>query len=142
MLGRVGMPVKYAENGREGIEMLERNPDVELVLMDIMMPEMDGYETIGAIRRSPLWTDLPIIALTAKAMPGDREKAIAQRRERLRPQAGGRRPSADRRLRPAGPGGRRDEPDPDGAASGAVPASTGTSQTRRSGSRAVPPTIT
>ncbi|MER5882298.1 HAMP domain-containing protein [Streptomyces sp. NPDC001941] len=78
VLGRVGMPVLYAENGREGIETLERNPDVELVLMDIMMPEMDGYETIEAIRRSPLWTDLPIVALTAKAMPGDREKSIAQ----------------------------------------------------------------
>ncbi|MFJ8308105.1 ATP-binding protein, partial [Streptomyces sp. NPDC094147] len=78
VLGRVGMPVLYAENGREGIEALERNPDIELVLMDIMMPEMDGYETIEAIRRSPQWTDLPIIALTAKAMPGDREKSIAQ----------------------------------------------------------------
>ncbi|CAM5321858.1 Sensor histidine kinase RcsC [Streptomyces spiroverticillatus] len=78
VLGRVGMPVLYAENGREGIEMLERNPDVELVLMDIMMPEMDGYETIEAIRNTPRWTELPIVALTAKAMPGDREKSIAQ----------------------------------------------------------------
>ncbi|WP_438296830.1 HAMP domain-containing protein [Streptomyces sp. HUAS TT7] len=78
VLGRVGMPVLYAENGREGIETLERTPDIELVLMDIMMPEMDGYETIEAIRRSPLWKDLPIVALTAKAMPGDREKSIAQ----------------------------------------------------------------
>ncbi|MGW0915787.1 HAMP domain-containing protein [Streptomyces sp. NPDC002784] len=78
VLGRVGMPVLYAENGREGIETLERNPDVELILMDIMMPEMDGYETIAAIRRTPRWVDLPIIALTAKAMPGDREKSIAR----------------------------------------------------------------
>ncbi|OPG01369.1 hybrid sensor histidine kinase/response regulator [Streptomyces sp. GKU 895] len=78
VLGRVGMPVLYAENGREGIESLERNPDVELVLMDIMMPEMDGYETIAAIRRTPRWTGLPIVALTAKAMPGDREKSIAR----------------------------------------------------------------
>ncbi|GGL69127.1 histidine kinase [Streptomyces fumigatiscleroticus] len=78
VLGRVGMPVLYAENGREGIETLERNPGVELVLMDIMMPEMDGYETISAIRRTPRWTDLPIVALTAKAMPGDREKSIAR----------------------------------------------------------------
>ncbi|WP_206306127.1 HAMP domain-containing protein [Streptomyces humi] len=77
VLGRVGMPVLYAENGREGIETLERNPDVELVLMDIMMPEMDGYETIAAIRRAPRWTGLPIVALTAKVMPGDREKSIA-----------------------------------------------------------------
>jgi signal transduction histidine kinase/HAMP domain-containing protein/CheY-like chemotaxis protein len=78
VLGRVGMPVLYAENGREGIETLERNPDVELVLMDIMMPEMDGYETISAIRRTPRWAGLPIVALTAKAMPGDREKSIAR----------------------------------------------------------------
>ncbi|WP_128376737.1 HAMP domain-containing protein [Streptomyces cavernae] len=78
VLGRVGMPVLYAENGREGIETLECNPDVELVLMDIMMPEMDGYETIAAIRRTPRWAGLPIVALTAKAMPGDREKSIAR----------------------------------------------------------------
>ncbi|MDX2649138.1 ATP-binding protein [Streptomyces sp. PA03-1a] len=77
VLGRIGMPVLYAENGREGIETLERNPDVALVLMDIMMPEMDGYETIEAIRRTPRFAELPIIALTAKAMPGDRERSIA-----------------------------------------------------------------
>ncbi|MFF3482062.1 HAMP domain-containing protein [Streptomyces sp. NPDC002701] len=78
VLGRVGMPVLYAENGREGIETLERNSDVALVLMDIMMPEMDGYETISVIRRTPRWSGLPIVALTAKAMPGDREKSIAR----------------------------------------------------------------
>ncbi|MFM9612274.1 HAMP domain-containing protein [Streptomyces niveiscabiei] len=78
VLGRVGMDVQYAENGREGIELLAAHPEIELILMDIMMPEMDGYETITAIRRSPRWTDLPIIALTAKAMPGDREKSIAR----------------------------------------------------------------
>ncbi|MBW8703528.1 Signal transduction histidine-protein kinase BarA [Streptomyces sp. MBT84] len=78
VLGRVGMPVLYAENGREGIEAPERHPDVELVLMDFMMPEMDGYETISAVRRTPRWADLPIVALTAKAMPGDREKSIAR----------------------------------------------------------------
>ncbi|GAA4801687.1 hypothetical protein GCM10023220_33110 [Streptomyces ziwulingensis] len=76
VLGRVGMPVLYAENGREGIETLERHQDVELVLMDIMMPEMDGYETIDVIRRTPRWARLPIIALTAQAMPGDREKCL------------------------------------------------------------------
>ncbi|MFI2633339.1 HAMP domain-containing protein [Streptomyces collinus] len=78
VLGRVGMTVLYAENGREGIETLERSGAVELVLMDIMMPEMDGYETISAIRRTPRWAGLPIVALTAKAMPGDREKSIAR----------------------------------------------------------------
>ncbi|QFR97662.1 HAMP domain-containing protein [Streptomyces tsukubensis] len=77
VLGRVGMPVLYAENGREGIETLGRHPDVRLVLMDIMMPEMDGYQTIAAIRETPRWAKLPLVALTAKAMPGDREKSIA-----------------------------------------------------------------
>ncbi|MHC5906894.1 HAMP domain-containing protein [Streptomyces sp. S6] len=78
VLGRVGMDVQYAENGREGMELLAADPEIELVLMDIMMPELDGYETITAIRESPRWEGLPIIALTAKAMPGDREKAIAR----------------------------------------------------------------
>ncbi|WP_419994847.1 HAMP domain-containing protein [Streptomyces boninensis] len=77
VLGRVGMSVVYAENGREGIEVLERNPDVSLILMDIMMPELDGYETIRRIRAMPLHAGLPIVALTAKAMPGDREDALA-----------------------------------------------------------------
>ncbi|MGW7369045.1 HAMP domain-containing protein, partial [Streptomyces sp. NPDC054841] len=76
VLGRVGITVKYAENGREGLEVLQRFPDVSLVLMDIMMPEMDGYETMRAIRGTPRLAHLPIIALTAKAMPGDRAKAI------------------------------------------------------------------
>ncbi|MEU5594867.1 HAMP domain-containing protein [Streptomyces sp. NPDC020298] len=76
VLGRVGITVKYAENGLEGLEVLERSPDVSLILMDIMMPEMDGYETIRAIRGASRLAHLPIIALTAKAMPGDRDKAI------------------------------------------------------------------
>ncbi len=71
-----GIEVLQAENGREGIEMLDQNPDVEVVLMDIMMPEMDGYETMQAIRRIERFKDLPIIALTAKAMKADRDKCI------------------------------------------------------------------
>jgi signal transduction histidine kinase/HAMP domain-containing protein/ActR/RegA family two-component response regulator len=77
VLERHGSTVVYAENGREGIEQLNRNEDVALVLMDIMMPEMDGWATTSAIRRMPQFADLPIIALTAKVMRGDREKSIA-----------------------------------------------------------------
>src|SRR6266702_4295300 len=74
---RCGAQVLYAENGREGVDVLERADDVVLVLMDVMMPELDGYATTEAIRRMPQFADLPIIALTAKAMKGDREKSIA-----------------------------------------------------------------
>jgi HAMP domain-containing protein/signal transduction histidine kinase len=76
VLEQHGLTVLYAENGREGIEVLEQHDDVALVLMDIMMPEMDGYATTAAIRRMPQFAGLPIIALTAKAMKGDREKSI------------------------------------------------------------------
>jgi CheY-like chemotaxis protein/HAMP domain-containing protein/GAF domain-containing protein len=72
-----GMKVIFAENGRAAIEMLDENPDVDLVLMDVMMPEMDGYETTRAIRESVDFKGLPIIAVTAKAMKGDREKTLA-----------------------------------------------------------------
>ncbi|MFF4757514.1 HAMP domain-containing protein [Streptomyces sp. NPDC001292] len=76
VLEQHGLSVLYAENGREGIEVLEQHDDVAVVLMDIMMPEMDGYATTTAIRRMPQFAGLPIVALTAKAMKGDREKAI------------------------------------------------------------------
>ncbi|PNE39731.1 histidine kinase [Streptomyces noursei] len=76
VLEQHGLSVLYAENGREGIEVLEQHDDIVLVLMDIMMPEMDGYATTAAIRRMPQFAGLPIIALTAKAMKGDREKSI------------------------------------------------------------------
>ncbi|WP_217169270.1 HAMP domain-containing protein [Streptomyces sp. AC512_CC834] len=72
-----GFRVLHAENGRRGIEALVDHPDVALILMDVMMPEMDGYTATAEIRRMPRYAELPIIAVTAKAMPGDREKSLA-----------------------------------------------------------------
>jgi len=76
VLERRGMVVLTAGTGREAISMLESTPDVAIVLMDIMMPEMDGYATMQVIRQNSLFRRLPIIALTAKAMKGDREKCL------------------------------------------------------------------
>jgi HAMP domain-containing protein/CheY-like chemotaxis protein/signal transduction histidine kinase len=76
VLERRGMFVLTAGTGREAIATLESTPDVAIVLMDIMMPEMDGYETMQVIRQNPLFRRLPIVALTAKAMKGDREKCM------------------------------------------------------------------
>ncbi|MFA6209023.1 MAG: HAMP domain-containing protein [Candidatus Obscuribacterales bacterium] len=76
MLAKQNLKILQAEDGRKGIEMLEANPDVECILMDIMMPNMNGYQAIREIRKQTKYTKLPIIALTAKAMIGDREKCL------------------------------------------------------------------
>jgi HAMP domain-containing protein/CheY-like chemotaxis protein len=76
VLERRGMQVLTAGTGREAITLLAKTPDVAIVLMDIMMPEMDGYETMQVIRQNAAFRRLPIIALTAKAMKGDREKCL------------------------------------------------------------------
>ena len=71
-----GLTVLAAHNGQKGVDMLDNHPDTDLVLMDIMMPEMNGYEAIGIIRQDKRFNKLPIVALTAKAMRGDRKKCI------------------------------------------------------------------
>ena len=76
VLERRGMHVVAASTGREAVTILESRSDVSIALMDIMMPGMDGFETIQTIRRDPSFRRLPIIALTAKAMKGDREKCL------------------------------------------------------------------
>jgi CheY-like chemotaxis protein len=77
MLEQYGLKVVYAENGREGMERLRQHANTDIVLLDIMMPEMDGYETAQAIRSTPGLEHLPIISLTAKAMKDDKDKALA-----------------------------------------------------------------
>ncbi|UPK01815.1 HAMP domain-containing protein [Bradyrhizobium sp. 170] len=76
VLERRGMKVLTATTGHEAIALVESTPNIAIVLMDIMMPQMDGYQTIGVIRQNPSFGRLPIIALTAKAMKGDREKCL------------------------------------------------------------------
>jgi CheY-like chemotaxis protein len=71
-----GLEVVFAENGREGIERLRTTPGIDIMLVDIMMPEMDGYETMREIRKNDAFRNLPIVAVTAKAMKGDREKCL------------------------------------------------------------------
>jgi CheY-like chemotaxis protein len=70
------MVVISRPNGKKGLAVLEKQDDIAIILMDIMMPEMDGYETIKKIREQPYYRHIPIIALTAKAMKGDRAKCI------------------------------------------------------------------
>jgi CheY-like chemotaxis protein len=76
VLEQQNMQVLSAENGKDAIDLLRKNPSVDVVLMDIMMPDMDGFDTMRAIRKIPTFKSLPIVAVTAKAMKGDREKCI------------------------------------------------------------------
>ena len=76
MLEQYGMQVSHARDGRAGIDALSGQAAPDVILMDVMMPEMDGYATMAAIRAMPEFAGLPIIAVTARAMPGDREKAL------------------------------------------------------------------
>jgi CheY-like chemotaxis protein len=75
-LDGMGMTLHTAEDGFQAIKLLERCGDIEMILMDMMMPEMDGFETIARIRSNPSTALIPIIALTAKAMKGDRAKCL------------------------------------------------------------------
>ena len=72
-----GLTVVHASDGRTGIELLQNDSGIDIVLMDVMMPEMDGYTTTAAIREMPEFADLPVIAVTARAMQGDRDKSLA-----------------------------------------------------------------
>ena len=76
VLESYGVEVLHAETGRDGIALLEKNPDIGVALIDIMMPEMDGYETMQQIRARPTIANVPLIAVTAKAMKGDRQKCL------------------------------------------------------------------
>jgi len=76
VLEEKGMHVEIAENGKEALELLDQHPNIDLVLMDIMMPEMDGYKAMRHIRQQPKFSKLPLIALTAKAMKGDRQRCL------------------------------------------------------------------
>ena len=85
VLESYSVEVLHAERGRDGIIILEETPGVDLALIDIMMPEMDGYETMQHIRSNPATAHIPLIAVTAKAMKGDRQKCLAPGRRTISP---------------------------------------------------------
>ena len=87
LLEQGGADVEVADSGVAALATLERKPDVEIVLMDIMMPIMDGYTTIRAIRQVDRLRDLPIVVVTGKVMSGERQRCIDAGRERLRAEA-------------------------------------------------------
>ncbi|MDM8536369.1 HAMP domain-containing protein [Desulfobacterales bacterium HSG17] len=76
VLERENLEIIYAESGKEAIDLLNNNPDIDIMLLDIMMPEMDGFEVIKQVRENDRFKSLPVIAVTAKTMPGDREKCL------------------------------------------------------------------
>ena len=76
VLESYGVDVLHAERGKDGILILEQTPGIDIALIDIMMPEMDGYETMQQIRQRPAIAGVPLIAVTAKAMKGDRQKCL------------------------------------------------------------------
>jgi CheY-like chemotaxis protein len=77
VLAEKNLAVIEAENGMEALARLEEHPDIGIVLMDVMMPEMDGYAAMREIRKNPRHAGLPVIAMTAKALKGDHEKCLA-----------------------------------------------------------------
>jgi CheY-like chemotaxis protein len=77
LLERGKLTVVSVESGAECLSILDERPEIDLILMDIMMPGMDGYETMAAIRRLPRWRDIPIIAVTAKVVGGERERCLS-----------------------------------------------------------------
>src|SRR5882757_1066942 len=93
------MKVVSATNGRQAIQLIQQQPDIGVVLMDIMMPEMDGYQTMQEIRKDPRFVALPILALTAKAMKGDRDKCLAAGARESRARSNAR----EKRIEPAVP---------------------------------------
>ena len=94
VLEAAGLEVVYADNGQAGIDALEADPAIDLVLMDVMMPGKDGYETIRTIRANSTCRDKPIVAVTAKALEDDREKCLEAGASDYLPQAGRRQSAA------------------------------------------------